>query len=46
MFHRSGNLEAGADVEEADRLMGHVGRLLPDESKDVHKILITCLLGF
>ncbi len=40
MFHRSGNFEAGADVEMADRFMGHVGRLLPDESEDVHKILL------
>jgi hypothetical protein len=41
MFCRSGNLEAGADVEEAGRFMGRVGRLLlPDESDDVHKIML------
>jgi hypothetical protein len=46
MFHRSGNLEAGTDAEEADRFMGHVGRLLPDESDDVHLIMLFAFWAF
>ena len=44
MFHISGNLEAGADV--ADRFMGHVGRLLPDESDDLHKVMLFAFWAF
>jgi hypothetical protein len=38
--------EAGADVEEVDRFMGHGGRLLPEESDDVHNIMLFAFWAF
>jgi hypothetical protein len=40
VFCRSGNLEAGADIDEADRFDGHIRRLLPNESPDMWKLLL------
>jgi hypothetical protein len=33
-------LEAGADIDEADRFDGHIRRLLPNESAELHKLLL------
>jgi len=46
IFCRSGNLEAGADVDEADRFDGHIRRLLPNESADVHVLLLFAFWAF
>jgi len=35
-FCHSGNLEAGADIEEADQFDGHIWRLLPNETAEVY----------
>jgi len=40
VFCQSGNLEAGADIAEADRFDGHIRRLLPEESPELHKLLL------
>jgi hypothetical protein len=40
VFCRSGNLEAGADIDEADRFDGHIRMLLPNESPDMWKLLL------
>ena len=46
VFCRSGNLEAGADVDEADRFDGHIRRLLPNDTGDVHKLLLFAFWAF
>ncbi len=46
VFCRSGNLEAGADVDEADRFDGHIRRLLPNESADLHVLLLFAFWAF
>jgi hypothetical protein len=33
-------LEAGADIDEADRFDGHIRTLLPNESAELHKLLL------
>ncbi len=40
MFYRSGNLEAGADIDEADRFDGHIKRVLENESPTLHKVML------
>jgi hypothetical protein len=40
MFSRSGNLEAGADIDEADRFDGHVKRVLENDSPTLHKVML------
>jgi hypothetical protein len=40
MFSRSGNLEAGADIDEADCFDGHVKRVLENESPTLHKVML------
>jgi hypothetical protein len=39
IFHRSGNMEAGADIEEADRFYGHVQRVLEKDTVATHTLL-------
>jgi hypothetical protein len=46
VFCRSGNLEAGADIDEADRFDGHIRRLLPNESADLHTLLLFAFWAF
>ena len=46
VFCRSGNLEAGADVDEADRFDGHIRRLLPNESEDLKVLLLFAFWAF
>jgi hypothetical protein len=46
VFCRSGNLEAGADIDEADRFDGHIRRLLPNESSTLHKLLFFAFWAF
>ncbi len=41
-----GNLEAGADIDEADRFDGHIRRLLLNESSDVHTMLLFAFWAF
>jgi hypothetical protein len=38
-FSFSGNLEAGTDIKEADHFDGHIRRLLPNETPEVHSLL-------
>jgi hypothetical protein len=40
MFSRSGNVEAGADIDEADRFDGHIKRILHNESPTLHKVML------
>ncbi len=40
MFSRSGNLEAGADIDEADQFDGHIKRVLENESPTLHKVTL------
>jgi hypothetical protein len=44
-FCQLGNLEAGADIDEADRFDGHIRRLLLNESSDVHTMLLFAFHG-
>ncbi len=46
VFCRSGNLEAGADVDEADRFDGHIRRLLHNESEDLKVLLLFAFWAF
>jgi hypothetical protein len=46
VFCRSGNLEAGADIDEADHFDGHIRRLLPNESSNLHKLLLFTFWAF
>jgi hypothetical protein len=39
-FCRSGNLEAGANIDEADHFDGHIRRLLPNDTAEVHTLLL------
>jgi hypothetical protein len=39
-FCRSGNLEAGADIDEADRFYGHITRLMENEDANLHTLLM------
>jgi len=41
-----GNLEAGADIHEADCCDGHNRRLLPDETAELHKLLLFAFWAF
>jgi len=45
-FCRSGNLEAGADIEEADHFDGHIRRLLPNDTAEVHTLLLFAFWAF
>jgi hypothetical protein len=40
MFSHSGNLEAGADIDEADCFDGHIKRVLENESLTLHKVML------
>ena len=40
MFSRSRNLEAGADIDEADCFDGHIKRILQNESPTLHKVML------
>jgi hypothetical protein len=46
VFCRSGNLEAGADIDEADRFDGHIRRLLPNEDSNLHQLLLFAFWAF
>jgi hypothetical protein len=46
VFCRSGNLEAGVDIEEADRFDGHIKRILNNESNNMHMILLFAFWAF
>ncbi len=43
MFSCSGNIEAGADIDEADHFDGHVKRVLENESPTLHKVMLFSL---
>jgi hypothetical protein len=45
-FFCSGNVEAGADIDEAYRSDGHIRRLLPIESSEVHTMLLFAYWAF
>ena len=45
-FCRSGNLEAGADIDEADRFDGQIRRLLPSDTAEVHTLLLFAFWAF
>jgi len=45
-FCWSGNLDAGADIDEASRFDGHIRRLLLNESYDVHTMLLFAFWAF
>jgi hypothetical protein len=45
-FCRSGNLEAGANIDEADRFDGHIRRLLPNDTAEVHTLLLFAFWAF
>ncbi len=40
IFDHSGNLEIGADIEEADHFDGHIRRLIPHEGSNIHKLIL------
>jgi len=40
VFWWPGNLEVGADIDEADCFDGHIRRLLPDETAELQKLLL------
>jgi hypothetical protein len=46
VFCRSGNLEAGADIDKADRFDGHIRRFLPNESSTLQKLLLVAFWAF
>ncbi len=46
MFCCLGDLEAGADIIEADHFDDHVCRLLPYDREEVHKILLFAFWAF
>jgi hypothetical protein len=45
-FCRSGNLGAGADIDEADRFDGHIRRLLPNDTVEVQTLLLFAFWAF
>jgi len=45
-FCHSGNLEAGADIDEADRFDGHIRRLLPNDTVEVQRLLLFAFWAF
>jgi hypothetical protein len=46
VFCWSGNLETGAGTDEADHFGGHIRRLLPNYTGDVHKLLLFAFWAF
>jgi len=45
-FCCSGNLEARADIDEADGFDGHIRRLLPNDTMEVHTLLLCAFWAF
>jgi hypothetical protein len=45
-FCHSGNLEAGADIEETDWFDGHIRRLLANDTAEVHTLLLIVFWDF
>jgi hypothetical protein len=45
-FCCSGNLEARADIDEADGFDGHIRRLLPNDTMEVHTLLLSAFWAF
>jgi hypothetical protein len=46
VFSQSGNLEAVADKDEADYFDGHIRRILPNDSPDIHNLLLFTFEAF